>query len=123
MCCTNNENAASRNEDYDKDTFVCLGNICRSPVAERRKSLSAGRDRNFPEHHAIKVPQKLDRPKESTSFWSVFLWLKSRCSAPGAMSMARDGVMFYRSENGVWLCEYVPPEYFCVAEPKRDEET
>ena len=33
-----------------------------------------------------------------------------------AQAMARDGVKFYRSENGVWLCEYVPPECFCVVE-------
>lgn len=33
-----------------------------------------------------------------------------------AGAMAQNGVRFYRSENGVWLCEYVPPEYFCVAE-------
>ena len=33
-----------------------------------------------------------------------------------AGAMAQDGVIFYRSENGVWLCEYVPPEYFCVTE-------
>ncbi len=29
-----------------------------------------------------------------------------------AAAMARDGVTFYRSENGVWLCEYVDPKYF-----------
>lgn len=29
-----------------------------------------------------------------------------------AEAMAHDGVRFYRSENGVWLCEYVAPEYF-----------
>lgn len=29
-----------------------------------------------------------------------------------AASMARDGVIFYRSENGVWLCEHVEPKYF-----------
>ena len=33
-----------------------------------------------------------------------------------AEAMAWKGVTFYRSENGVWLCEYVPPEYFCAAE-------
>ena len=31
-------------------------------------------------------------------------------------AMAQNGVTFFRSENGVWLCEYVPPEYFCVVE-------
>lgn len=31
-----------------------------------------------------------------------------------AEAMSRSGMTFYRSENGVWLCEYVPPEYFCV---------
>lgn len=29
-----------------------------------------------------------------------------------AAAMAGDGVTFYRSENGVWLCEHVEPKYF-----------
>ena len=29
-----------------------------------------------------------------------------------AGAMARDGVAFYRSENGVWLCGHVEPKYF-----------
>ena len=29
-----------------------------------------------------------------------------------AAAMVRDGVGFYRSENGVWLCEHVEPKYF-----------
>ncbi len=29
-----------------------------------------------------------------------------------AEAMAQDGVTFYRSENGVWLCEHVDPKYF-----------
>ena len=29
-----------------------------------------------------------------------------------AEAMARDGAVFYLSENGVWLCDYVAPEYF-----------
>lgn len=29
-----------------------------------------------------------------------------------AEAMAADGIAFYRSENGVWLCEYVDPQYF-----------
>ena len=29
-----------------------------------------------------------------------------------AEAMARDGVAFYRSENGVWLCGHVEPKYF-----------
>ncbi len=29
-----------------------------------------------------------------------------------AAAMARDGEIFYLSENGVWLCEYVAPRYF-----------
>lgn len=29
-----------------------------------------------------------------------------------ADAMARDGAVFYLSENGVWLCDYVAPEYF-----------
>ena len=29
-----------------------------------------------------------------------------------AEAMAQDGVIFYRSENGVWLCEHVAPKYF-----------
>ncbi|UWZ38770.1 RNA 2'-phosphotransferase [Dactylosporangium roseum] len=28
--------------------------------------------------------------------------------------MARDGHTFYRSDNGVWLTEEVPPEYLRV---------
>ena len=28
-----------------------------------------------------------------------------------AAAMARDGFTFWRSENGVWLCEVVPPQY------------
>ena len=31
-----------------------------------------------------------------------------------AAAMAGDGVTFYRSENGVWLCEHVAPKYFQV---------
>ena len=31
-----------------------------------------------------------------------------------AEAMARDGVVFYRSENGVWLCEHVAPKYFSI---------
>ena len=31
-----------------------------------------------------------------------------------AQAMARDGVKFYRSENGVWLCEHVEPKYFQI---------
>ena len=27
-------------------------------------------------------------------------------------AMSRDGIAFYRSENGVWLCDYVSPIYF-----------
>ena len=37
--------------------------------------------------------------------------------------MAQHGTRFYRSENGVWLCEHVPPEYFCSIEPELVEET
>lgn len=29
-----------------------------------------------------------------------------------AAAMRRDGVTFYLSENGVWLCDHVPPKYF-----------
>ena len=29
-----------------------------------------------------------------------------------AAAMARDGIVFYLSANGVWLCEYVSPKYF-----------
>lgn len=39
-----------------------------------------------------------------------------------AGAMARNGAPFYRSENGVWLCPYVPPEYFCVVEGEQGEE-
>lgn len=34
-----------------------------------------------------------------------------------AEAMARDGAAFYLSENGVWLCDYVAPEYFFDPEP------
>lgn len=40
-----------------------------------------------------------------------------------AGTMAENGVRFYRSENGVWLCEHVPPEYFCVPEAGQGGET
>lgn len=33
-----------------------------------------------------------------------------------AGAMAQSGTTFFLSENGVWLCEYVPPEYFHVVE-------
>lgn len=33
-----------------------------------------------------------------------------------AGAMAQNGMAFYRAANGVWLCKYVPPEYFCVME-------
>ncbi|MCI8422306.1 MAG: RNA 2'-phosphotransferase [Lawsonibacter sp.] len=29
-----------------------------------------------------------------------------------AAAMARDGIPFFRAENGVWLCEQVPTQYF-----------
>jgi len=29
-----------------------------------------------------------------------------------AEAMSRDGIPFYRSENGVWQCEWVEPKYF-----------
>ena len=31
-----------------------------------------------------------------------------------AEAMAQDSVIFYRSENGVWLCEHVAPKYFSI---------
>lgn len=31
-----------------------------------------------------------------------------------AEAMARDSAVFYLSENCVWLCEYVAPEYFLI---------
>lgn len=34
-----------------------------------------------------------------------------------AEAMARNGAVFYLSENGVWLCEHVAPEYFLDSEP------
>ncbi len=33
-----------------------------------------------------------------------------------AEAMARNGAVFYLSENGVWLCEHVAPEYFLDSE-------
>ena len=35
-----------------------------------------------------------------------------------AGAMAQDGAVFYRSENGVWLCQEVPPAYF-IFTPER----
>jgi len=35
-----------------------------------------------------------------------------------AESMHRDGVTFYLSENGVWLCDYVSPQYFVECDPE-----
>lgn len=34
-----------------------------------------------------------------------------------AAAMARDGYLFYRSENGVWLTEGVPPRYLRLLAP------
>lgn len=34
-----------------------------------------------------------------------------------AEAMAQDGAVFYLSENGVWLCDYVAPEYFLDFNP------
>jgi putative RNA 2'-phosphotransferase len=34
-----------------------------------------------------------------------------------ATSMSRDGFTFYRSANGVWLVDAVPPRYLCEATP------
>lgn len=31
-----------------------------------------------------------------------------------AKAMVRDGIHFYLAENGVWLCEEVPPKYFIL---------
>ena len=39
-----------------------------------------------------------------------------------AEAMAQNGVTFYLSENGVWLCDYVPPEYFSVIGADGNEE-
>lgn len=36
-----------------------------------------------------------------------------------AEAMARDGVTFYLSENGVWQCEYIAPAYFFIEEQER----
>jgi putative RNA 2'-phosphotransferase len=35
--------------------------------------------------------------------------------------MHRDGLVFYRSENGVWLTDHVPPEYLRFPEDSADE--
>ena len=32
-----------------------------------------------------------------------------------AAAMHRDGLAFFRSDNGVWLTEIVPPAYLSVA--------
>lgn len=34
-----------------------------------------------------------------------------------AEAMAQDGMIFYLSENGVWLCDCVAPEYFLDSDP------
>lgn len=31
-----------------------------------------------------------------------------------AAAMARDGYLFYRSQNGVWLTEHVPPQFLVI---------
>lgn len=36
-----------------------------------------------------------------------------------AEAMAHDGVTFHLSENGVWLCGYVAPEYFFIEGEER----
>lgn len=36
--------------------------------------------------------------------------------AVDAAAMARDGFTFYRSENGVWLVDAVPPHYLTIAQ-------
>lgn len=36
--------------------------------------------------------------------------------ALNAAAMVRDGMTFYYSENGVWLCDYVPPRYILKVE-------
>jgi putative RNA 2'-phosphotransferase len=33
-----------------------------------------------------------------------------------ASRMVEDGILFYRSENGVWLCDYVPADYLSLSE-------
>ena len=37
-----------------------------------------------------------------------------------AAAMARDGIPFFRSENGVWLCEHVPPAYLRSTDRKQE---
>jgi len=35
------------------------------------------------------------------------------------MSMARDGFVFFRSANGVWLIDHVPPQYLRELPPEQ----
>lgn len=51
--------------------------------------------------------------------WDTALAVGKRHGSPvvltvDARAMAEDGVVFYRSENGVWLCEEVAPRYFAA---------
>lgn len=41
--------------------------------------------------------------------------------AVAAGEMARDGVLFYRSDNGVWLVEAVPPRYLTRVTPNEGD--
>jgi RNA:NAD 2'-phosphotransferase (TPT1/KptA family) len=38
--------------------------------------------------------------------------------AVDARTMRRDGWMFYRSDNGVWVVEHVPPRYLSHRSPR-----
>ncbi len=35
-----------------------------------------------------------------------------------AAQMAKDGFLFFKAHNGVWLCDYVPREYMKMEEIK-----
>ena len=41
--------------------------------------------------------------------------------AVAAGAMARDGTTFYRSDNGVWLVEAVPPRYLSLISPNEGD--
>ena len=51
--------------------------------------------------------------------WNTAMAVGKRHGIPAvitidAQRMARDGVTFYRAENGVWLCGRVEPKYFVI---------
>ena len=53
------------------------------------------------------------KPIDYSAMFAALRHLGMLCpDAFDAEAMARDGAVFYLSENGVWLCDYVAPKYF-----------